>query len=442
MPAVPRAVGMRRRSLLTGLGAGLATALAGCSADDPPGTAGSPGDAPTGTTPTDSTPTGPVRWTTPVDGAVADPLSTGATLAYVDGTGPAYDRWLFVPTEAGTLHALDPATGDHRWRADLGKPVRDVAVAADAGVVLAHAGTATLGDDHLVRAFDAGGTEQWTFPESAGANPWGPLGLLGADGKRALVASRDDQPASDGERLWALDATDGTDAWTGEVGDPQSAAVTDDAVFVASRRAVDAFARPGGERLWRYATNDAEYRFDTLRGRGRTAFFATEAGSASGTVHAIGPDGGHGWRRDRYTTGVTNADGLYLGGGPVTAVDPATGDTRWETASHSLLAGAPVADGRLFAGGDGVAAYDTASGGRLWQWSAEADIVVAQAATADAVYAATGGGSGAPNVLFARDTADGSERWIFRADAGLSDAALGEFVYVGDGLGTVHALDR
>jgi len=187
-PAVIRT--MRRRTLLAGLAAG----LAGCFSDGDPG-AGDPNetsdtpDRPTGKTPDggeeEETPAGPAVWTVSVDGAVDDPVHTSASLRYVDGDGLAHDRWLLVPTEAGTLHALDPATGEHRWRADLGKPVRDVVVAADAGLVLARAGKVTLGDDHLVRAFDGGGATQWTFPDSAGANPWGPLELLGADGERA-----------------------------------------------------------------------------------------------------------------------------------------------------------------------------------------------------------------------------------------------------------------
>ncbi|WP_276261387.1 PQQ-binding-like beta-propeller repeat protein [Haloglomus litoreum] len=448
---------MRRRPLLAALGTGLATGLAGCFSNDGSGSPDSPSDTPTDDatpTPTDSeapgddtpddgeTPTGPVRWTIGVEGTPADPVHTAAGLRHVDGDGPARDRWLFVPTESGTLYALDPATGEERWTADLGKRVRDVVVAAGAGLVLAHAGDNTLGDDHLVRAFDADGTARWTFPGSAGANPWGPLELLAADGERVFVASRDDQPMSSGETVWSLDATDGTAAWTGEVGDPYSAAVSEDAVFVASRRAVDAFARPNGERLWRFFEDGVEYQFDTLRADGRTALFATTTGMDTGRMRAIGPDGSHAWQRDRFTTSVTLADALYLGGGPVTAVDPTTGDERWETQGESFLAGGPVADGRLFAGGGGIAAYDTAGGERLWTWTADADIVTAQAATGTAVYAGTGGGNDAPNVVYGRNASDGSERWTFETDSGLSELALGEYVYVGAADGTVYALRR
>jgi len=444
---------MRRRTLLAGLGAGLTTGLAGCFSNGESSTPGSPSDTPTtddgtptptdGETPTDGgTPAGPVSWTASVDGAAGDPVHTGATLRSVDGSGPARDRWLFVPTEADTLYALDPATGDERWTADLGKPVRDVVVAPDAGLVVAHAGKQTLGDDHLVRAFDAAGTEQWTFPGSADASPWGPLELLGADGERVFVASHDDQPMSSGETLWSLDAASGASTWTSEVGDPHSAAVTDEAVFVASRRAVDAFARPDGDRLWRFSEEGVEYQFDTLRADGRTAFFATTTGTTAGRTRAIAPDGSHAWQRPRFTTSVTLADALYLGGGPVTAVDPASGEDRWETQGESFLAGGPVAAGVLYAGGDGFAAYDTASGDELWTWTADADIVTAQVATETAVYGATGGGNDSPNVVYARSAADGSERWTFEADGDLSDLVLGELVYAGSADGTVYGFDR
>ncbi|WP_254822202.1 PQQ-binding-like beta-propeller repeat protein [Haloglomus halophilum] len=443
---------MRRRTLLAGLGAGLTTALAGCFSDGGSSTPESPSETPptddgtptpTDTPPTDdTTPTGPVSWTASVDGAAGDPVHTGATLRYVDGSGPARDRWLFVPTEAGTLYALDPATGQDLWQADLGKPVRDVVVAPDAGLVVARAGKQTLGDDHLVRAFDAGGTEQWTFPGSADASPWGPLELLGADGERVFVASRDDQPMSSGETLWSLDAGNGASTWTGEVGDPHSAAVTGEAVFVASRRAVDAFARPDGERLWRFFEEGVEYQFDTLRADGRTAFFATTSGTNSGHTRAIAADGSHAWQRPRYTTSVTLADALYLGGGPVTAVDPASGDERWETQGESFLVEGPVAGGVLYAGGDGFAAYDTESGDRLWTWTADADLVTPAVATEMAVYGDTGGGNDAPNRVYARNATDGSERWTFEADHGLSDLALGERVYVCAADGTVYALQR
>jgi len=443
---------MRRRTLLAGLGTGLTTSLAGCFSDGGSSTPESPGETPptdTGTsTPTDTpptdetTPTGPVSWTTSVDGAAGDPVHTGATLRYVDGSGPARDRWLFVPTEAGTLYALDPATGQDLWQADLGKPVRDVVVAPDAGLVVARAGKQTLGDDHLVRAFDAGGTEQWTFPGSADASPWGPLELLAAEGERVFVASRDDQPMSSGETLWSLDAGNGASTWTGEVGDPNSAVVTGEAVFVASRRAVDAFARPDGERLWRFSEEGVEYQFDTLRADGRTAFFATTSGTNSGHTRAIAADGSHAWQRPRYTTSVTLADALYLGGGPVTAVDPASGDERWETQGESFLVEGPAAGGVLYAGGDGFAAYDTESGDRLWTWTADADLVTPAAATEMAVYGDTGGGNDAPNRVYARNATDGSERWTFEADHGLSDLALGERVYVCSADGTVYALRR
>jgi len=443
---------MRRRTLLAGLGAGFTTALAGCFSDGGSSTPESPSETPptddgtptpTDTPPTDdTTPTGPVSWTASVDGAAGDPVHTGATLRYVDGSGPARDRWLFVPTEAGTLYALDPATGQDLWQADLGKPVRDVVVAPDAGLVVARAGKQTLGDDHLVRAFDAGGTEQWTFPGSADASPWGPLELLGADGERVFVASRDDQPMSSGETLWSLDAGNGASTWTGEVGDPHSAAVTGEAVFVASRRAVDAFARPDGERLWRFFEEGVEYQFDTLRADGRTAFFATTSGTNSGHTRAIAADGSHAWQRPRYTTSVTLADALYLGGGPVTAVDPASGDERWETQGESFLVEGPVAGGVLYAGGDGFAAYDTESGDRLWTWTADADLVTPAVATEMAVYGDTGGGNDAPNRVYARNATDGSERWTFEADHGLSDLALGERVYVCAADGTVYALQR
>lgn len=453
MPVLVPATGMRRRHLLASLGAGLATGLAGCFSNDP-GTPASPTDTPTdsgtpsptptdGETPTTSeTPAPPARWTTSLDGPIEDPVHTGASLQYVDGTGPARDRWLFVPTEAGSLYALDPVSGEEWWRADLGKRVRDVVVAPDAGLVVAHAGTNELGDDHLVRAFDAGGSEQWTFPGSAGANPWGPLELLGADGERVFVASRDDQPMSSGETLWSLGAGDGSAAWTAEVGDPHSAAVTAEAVVVASHRAVDAFTRPGGERLWRFHEEGAEYQYDTLRARGRTAFFATESGTDSGRTHAIAPDGSHAWELDRFTTSVTLDDQLYLGGGPVTAVDPATGDTNWETEGESFLSEGPLAGGRLFAGGDGVAAYDTESGDTLWTWTADADIVTPEAATETAVYAGTGNSDDVPNVVYARSAADGSERWTFETDPGLSRLALGELVYVGSNDGVVYGLER
>jgi outer membrane protein assembly factor BamB len=308
---------------------------------------------------------------------------------------------------------------------------------------VAHAGPQELGADHVVRAYDAGGTAQWTFPASAGAEPWGPLELLAADGDRVFVASRDDVPGSSGETLWALDARTGEAVWTGEVGDPGSGVVTDEAVFVASRRAVDAFARPGGERRWRFTPGHGTvtYQYDTLRADGRTAFFGTENGTNAGSVRAIGPDGSEQWRENVFATSTTLGDRLYAGGGAVRALDTATGDRSWATDGPSFLAGGPIADGRLFAGGDGIAAYDTASGDRLWTWAAPADIVLAHAATADAVYAGTAGGD-SPPVVYARSAADGSARWTFEADAALSTPALGEQLYVGSADGTVYALRR
>jgi outer membrane protein assembly factor BamB len=439
---------MRRRTLLAGL-ATATTGLAGC-AGDPGGSqspAGSPTDSPTDP-PTDRTPDdptgppGPLRWRTDVAGTAGRPEHVGATLTYVDGEGPVRDHWLFVPTDAGTLSALDPATGKEWWSASMGDPVRDVTVAADAGLVLARAGRVEIAADHVVRAFDAAGAEQWEFPTGAEAEPHGHLELLGADGGRVFVATRDDAVASEGERLYALEAGTGGVAWHGEVGDPSSAAITDDAVFVASYGAVDAYRRPDGERLWRFAPEGVEYQYDTLRADDERAYFATTVRSdpTAGRFHALdATTGDPAWERDRFVTSDTLADGLYLGGDGVLAVDPATGEETWTGDGASFLVEGPVRGDTLYAGGDGIAAYATADGDERWSWSAPADIVTPTAVGEAGVYASTGGGDDAPPVVYARATTDGSERWTFEADAAPTDPVLGDLVYVAAGA-TVYGL--
>jgi outer membrane protein assembly factor BamB len=442
---------MRRRALLAGLATATA-GLAGCTGD-PLGSDNDRTDSPTDSTPGDSptddpetpdeptTPTEPVQWTVSVSGPAGQPLLAGRSLGYVSGSGPARDRWLFVPTDAG-LDALHPGTGEEFWAVPFPEPVQDVAVASGAGVVVGHAGGVELGDDNIVRALDAGGNAVWTFPERGGVDRKGPLELLGADGDRVFVSSRDDQPRPTGETLWALDATDGSVAWRGEVGDASSAVITDAAVFVATRQAVDAFGRPDGRRRWRREFDSREFQYDTLRARGDRAFYATTTPNA-GQVHAVDPDGTTAWEAAEYASSVTVTNRLYVGGGSMAALDLDTGEKVWDASSdgYGFLARGPVRHGTLYSGGDGVMALDTADGSREWQWTGDAEITVAADANNGAVFAETRGGDDTPQAVYALNAHDGSERWTFETETELSELALGPHVYVGGADGTLYALD-
>ncbi len=404
-----------RRQVLRAGGA-LVAATAGCtgrrgttprdegSSSPPPDT---PSDAPT-ETPT-GTPTEPdaehVAWRLQVDDAVE------VAPAANDGTA-------YVGTADGTLYALDGADGREHWTVRADDPVQSVTVAD--GLVLAVFGTPELGDDHEVVALAEDGTERWRFMPGE----WW-LTVVGARGGTVYVATGDDAIASDGETLYALDRASGDVRWSAEVGDPGGGLVTDRAVYVPTYGRLYAYDHDGTRR---WVHDDLDYGYRTLTVTGDTVALVTD--TEDGGRVALGlaaDDGSERWRLDDWlVTSLREVDGdLYAGGEHVAALDPATGERRWESGAGGSIYDAPVVDGTLYASGPPVAAVAT-DGGTV-QWTAEPDVYLADpmAVIDGTVYVhASATRDDRNRHILGLGAAAGTERWRFVAEQPLEDPVV------------------
>jgi len=320
-----------RRRVLKAIGAtALASGLAGCGGDGGDGSDG--GD---GTTATDA------------DGGTDTPA----------GTTP--DETATEPPNEGTETTDEPPEqvdplGDTAW------PMTGY----DAGYTNAHPNVAALGGEL---------TERWTVERSV-ENRGGYQDLPIAVGSGHVVT------ASPGGTVVAFDATDGTEAWTYDVGErgPPSGGITlfDDVVYVASgaddepKYALDVET---GEVRWENADGGD---FDPVVYDGRLYELGLNE------VYARDLQSGDVLWEVRRVAGVRNlavADGtLYTqverepSDWQVLAIDAASGDERWVSDGVSLDGPRPThlsadAEGVYVTGGDGtVWAFDAAGGSLDW----------------------------------------------------------------------------
>jgi outer membrane protein assembly factor BamB len=250
--------------------------------------------------------------------------------------------------------------------------------------------------------------------------------------------------------LHAVDAATGSGTWTTDVTAEQrervdtSPAVAGDAVVAGSGRYkngqpghVVAVGRGGTER-WRTPVGDNTLSAPLVRDD------AVFAGSTAGLHRLSLADGSETWRLDTAAasdavergenpvdSGVTlapsvgDAGALVVGtrAGTVFAVDPASGDVRWqfqtdgEVDATPAVVGAPGGTegssessdgGTVYAGSyDGnLYALSAADGSERWRYETDGFVSAAPAVDGDGAYFTSEAGT-----LAAVETADGSERW-------------------------------
>ncbi|MVA75258.1 PQQ-binding-like beta-propeller repeat protein [Auraticoccus sp. F435] len=277
----------------------------------------------------------PVRWTHRVGGRVQGALAEHEGLVVVASTsgtvqalrpdgrrpgrvwerrlgpvhrGPAFSAdaaSVLVPAADSALHALDAATGESRWRADLGVPVLSAplvtAVDGEETVLV------TAGD--TLWALDAGGRTRWRAEV-----PVMSAGRVACDGERVVLGAGDGRAygldARTGERLWGFSTNTRTTAYSRLIYGPWDATVA---------------LLPGGAALVATVSN----------------------------AHALDPaTGAQRWSRAGsyvYTPALTVAGERVLlvdERGVAALVDPADGGTLWTvpTAPRSLNAGPVLSD--------------------------------------------------------------------------------------------------
>lgn len=383
---------MRRRTLLSGVAAGLACPLPGClhRGEDP----GDPTDGWTGfqadaartgaTGETGPDGGGRVRWWSHTTGLTAGPVIRDD--AVVVGSG----------LRNQSLFAFDRETGERRWRAPIGDDI-ERAIAVGNGTVYAAADG--------VYAFDADtGDREWTAPVGANrgvaldgetvyasAGGGGPVVALdAADGDQrwsrdvhtltAPTASDGHVYVVDNSDLVALDADTGDTEWTEGIdraGSPPT--VADGTVFVTTRGDLFAHDAATGEREWRLA--------GTFRG--------TDAAVADGTLYLTGrQEEGDGWASGALAVDAASGDVEWalddeaLSDGSVAvaaetvfvatryrlyALDRPTGEVDWWLRFQWPVGAPAVADGTLYVGVGGRLLAVGSGDGRDGVWESDAD---------------------------------------------------------------------
>jgi outer membrane protein assembly factor BamB len=285
-----------------------------------------------------------------------------------------------VPTENGTVHGLDRATGVERWSFDVAGEQIPVGV-------LAAGGSAHVADNNgIVYALDlATGAEHW---RSA------PLGVA------TNLTYGDDQlyfGTAAGEVV-AIDVTTGAERWRTPV--PGAASAARNPAFSDGKvlSAIDgvgysAFDAKTGAILWTVPTG--EDAMGSARVGGSTTFIGASAESPVGHLRAIDlASGAVRWVIDEPLGGPTLDAGVaYSGGqGVATARDAATGAERWRATFSGYVRGPAVAGGVVFLPADGeqrIYALDAATGGELWRFDLGAGNQCCIAAAGGLVFVGT-----------------------------------------------------
>ena len=272
--------------------------------------------------------------------------------------------------------------------------------------------------------------------------------------------------------LYALDRTTGTRKWAFDAGTPipSSPAVGGGAVYFGTRDgqyyAVDAAT---GKQRWKVVTGAlvpwpwGHESGDVYMSSPAFADGVVYFGAGDGRVYAVdattGKEKWHAQTGGRVRASpAIDAARVYAGSadGRVYAFDRATGAPQWkfETEGVRLNSGdfgfdrrtvqssPAVANGMVFVGArDGwIYGLDAATGAEKWRFDHKVSWINTSPAVLDGVVYA---GSSDAQFVQALDAATGKELW--RTTTGTtwsSPAVAGDLIYVGDGQGRVHALDR
>jgi outer membrane protein assembly factor BamB len=220
------------------------------------------------------TETGERQWTFETDGAVgSSPTVTGGTV--------------YVGSGDNSLYAVDAETGEEEWTFDTGGFVYSSPTVADGTVYVGNgAFGAPAGSLYAVDATT--GDQRWTFETDDDAC-WSPtvaddtvfVGTTGSFGEGVEYGTTG--------RLYAVDTTDGEQAWAFEVDKPLFVPmVADRTVYIGCANgklyALNAETGYGGSELWTYETGDAVSSSPTV------ADGTVYVGSDDGNLYAIGTD--------------------------------------------------------------------------------------------------------------------------------------------------------
>jgi len=295
------------------------------------------------------------------------PVAEGKRRPPIDATPVVAGGRVFVGSQDGNVHALDLADGSLAWTFQADGPV--IAPAAALG------DRVFVGDTHgFVYALSAAdGEELWRF--ETGGKIEGGINTLEREGEptRVFVGSHD-------YFLYCLDAADGKELWKGETGN-----------YVV---ATPSLVRSGD-------------------GRVDLAF-----GGCDGLLHILPADGKGGKREIEIGAYVANSSAVRDGicyvahnGGEVLAIDIASGETAWKTATGNEFTASPAVDEtRLYVAGPDkrLVAYDRVTGEEAWAFVAPRALSSSPLVSGGTIW--QGGMDGR---LYAVNREDGTESWSY-----------------------------
>jgi outer membrane protein assembly factor BamB len=334
--------------------------------------------------------------------------------------GSAWPMYQRTPANTGSIAATGPVDLTTAWEFEAGDGFTSSPSVVD--------GTVYVGcNDNRVYAIDAEeGTEEWhhetgwvVFASPAVVN--GTVYVGGRDGK-----------------LYAIDAAEGTVEWTRDLGAMSSSpVVVNGIVYVATWLAeVYALDAETGETQWQASTGNQ------VRSSPAYADGSLYLGAHDGNVYAF--DAATGDETWRFQTGsevhggpVVHENTVFAGGGRGSfyAIDAYGGTKIWEQSVTGVLSGAAVAGDTVFGGTGYLHAFDIENGSRQWR---SANAASAPTVTENAVYV-----GGRNRFLSVLDRSDGSE--LTNIDVGTviysSPTVVGNRVYFGDFDGTFYALE-
>ena len=382
--------------------------------------------------------TGRDRWRTSYDAPVEGLAVTGDGVVVATGNGLATvapregtERWrhptdgtvvtapavgpgtVAVGLSSGEVLAVEPGADERRWRASVGA-TPEFAPAVGDGLVYAGAGSDLV-------ALDAGdGSRAWSVGTD---HPVAAPPVTTADGVCFCTLNPDAEP----DRTGGSPSGDGTPTPTGE-----------DARWFEAR-AVALSPEDGTER-WR-AERTEGYSFTS--GPPESLPLAAVEGrvllGTGGRLHAYdAATGERGWSVDADPVVPAVSDGVLSTGS--VGVDPADGSVVWHFRTGDGVNAAPAIVGNtVYAGSDDDHLYALAANTGEVDWAVPTDDMVraSPAVGDDAVYVGTMNGS-----LYAFDRTDGTERWRTSVGGQVQSPALADgTVYVGNFSNTLFALD-
>jgi outer membrane protein assembly factor BamB len=299
------------------------------------------------------------------------------------------DGVVYVASNDGTLHAIDPSTGAERWHVALGAPsLGGMSLSGGLAVVATDSGLVAVSlERHEVA---------WQAPD-AGTLRGTPAivdGMVFAGSTAGLAT--------------ATDLATGASRWSRAVGDnlDTSVAVSDGlVVFGAEDGVVLALNPTDGSTAWRFDTGDgARIGTPTI---------------VDGTVYVVS---------------------LGSGSHHLLALALHDGSLRWRVASPDpapMYSPTIVGDAAISGDETGaVVAFDTRTGTIDWRADVPGLIEVVMSSSGGSVYAATNG-----NSAFAIDAATGMVRWqVAISGVPYAVAITGGMVLVGTSVGSLYAI--